>query len=47
MPAKVELKEGQAYVRYEGVTYTVSLTYFKLEANPGLTEIQVNGVVRK
>ena len=45
-PNKIELKEGEAYVRYEGVTYKVSLSYFMLEATPDSKYIEVRGIVR-
>ena len=34
IPNKIEIHEGEAYVRYQGVTYRVELEYFKLEATP-------------
>jgi hypothetical protein len=46
-PAKIEINEGEAYVRYEGVTYRVKLSYFKLEATANSKEIEIEGYVVK
>ena len=46
-PRKIELKEGEAYVRYEGVTYTVKQDYFCLEATTNSKHIHIEGLVVK
>ena len=46
-PSKIELEEGQVYVRYEGVTYKVALSYFKLEATPKSKLIELRGLACK
>ena len=46
-PKKIELKEGEAYVRFEGITYRVKLDYFKLEAYADKKEIELEGTVLK
>jgi len=47
IPKKIEIREGEAYVRYEGVTYRVKLEYFCLEATEKDKHIQFKGTVQK
>jgi len=45
LPSKIELQEGEAYVRYQGYTYRIDLQYFKLEAKQdSLTDIELRGL---
>ena len=47
IPHKIEIHEGEAYVRYQGVTYRVELEYFKLEATPSSKTIECKGTIQK
>ena len=53
IPHKIEIREGEAYIRYQGITYAIQLEYFKLEAtrrylseaSPTLKTIECKGFV--
>ena len=47
IPNKIEIREGEAYIRYQGVTYTISLDYFKLEATPTDKTIECRGFIKQ